>query len=328
MKARRAEADRRARTLFQVHSVSNFLSTSRIPQQLDTLVAKSLERDARLEHILFHGGTGSGTYLLARAMINDYAPSNVVEIDASVGCDTDLLRRGLDDVGHRGVLFIRHIDALGGDCDQLLAEALSGRTLDGRRPRGEVDPAETDFDRLIAASASARRSDRDSQPADFTLVATAHLMPQVGYILRTRIEHMFHLREDPKALRNATVRALRRHASITVDTAALPQLERVLRTLADSAEPIARAIMLRAACDGLDLIDAETMRSILEEDLAARLPDEAYASSLRRHLMGRRVEQVTSEEVARIASETGWGVTAAQAAIAVIAREESRKRPT
>jgi hypothetical protein len=313
-------------TLFRVHSVSNFLSTSRIPQHLDTLVAKCLERGTRLDHILIHGGAGSGTDLLARALIKDYAPRRVVEIDAALGCDADLLRRSIDDAGHRGVLFIRYLDALESECDQMLAQALMGRAARSHRPRGPVDPTDSEFDREIAASAKARERDDDGAPVEFTLVATAHVMPQVGYIVRTRIEHLFHLRDDPKALRNAVIRALRQHASIAIDAAALPQLERVLKTLADSAEPIVRAALLRCACDDLRSIDAETMRSIIEEDVAARLPDEAYSSSLRRHLAGRKIELVTAEEVARIALETGWGTVAAEAALGMMVREDARRR--
>ena len=320
-------AERRDAPLFQVHSLSNFLSTSRIPQQLDTLIAKCLARDTRLDHILIHGAPGSGTALLAVALINDYAPRRVIEIDAALGCDPELLRRSIDEVGARGVLFIRHIDALEAECDQMLAEALAGRPARARRPRGFVDPTESELDREISASASPRGEARESRPVEFTLVATAHMVAQVGYVVRTRVEHMFHLRDDPKALRNAVLRSLRRHGSIGVDAPALPQLERVLRTLSDSAEPITRATLLRSECDGAQRIDAALMQSILEEDLAARLPDEAYSSSLRRHLAGRRIEQVTPEEVARVAADTGWGLSAAEGAISMMIREESRKRP-
>ena len=323
----KSSAERRDAPLFQVHSLSNFLSTSRTPKQLDTLVAKCLARDTRLDHILIHGAPGSGTALLAVALINDYAPRRVVEIDAALGCDPELLRRSIDEVGARGVLFIRHIDALEAECDQMLAEALAGRPARTRRPRGFVDPTESELDREISASASPRGEARESRPVEFTLVATAHMMAQVGYVVRTRVEHMFHLRDDPKALRNAVLRALRRHGSIGVDAPALPQLERVLRTLSDSAEPITRATLLRSECDGTRQVDAALMQSILEEDLAARLPDEAYSSSLRRHLAGRKIEQVTPEEVARVAADTGWGLSAAEGAISMMIREESRKRP-
>lgn len=309
-----------------MHSLSNFLSTSRIPQQLDALVAACLQRDTRLEHVLIHGAIGSGTNLLALALINDYAPRRVVEIDATLGCDPDLLRRSLDEVGPRGVLYIRHIDALETECDQMLAEALSGRPARGRRPRGFVDPTESELDRAISDSASAREQTGEGKTSEFTLVATAHMMTQVGYMVRTRIEHMFHLRDDPKALRNAVLRALRRHGSLSVSPAALPQLERVLKSLVDSAEPIARAALLRSTCDGTQAIDEALMRSILEEDLSARLPDEAYSSSLRRHLAGRKIDQVTPEEIERIATETGWGNLAAEAALSMMLREESRKR--
>lgn len=325
--ASKAQAERRDAPLFQVHSLNNFLSTSRIPRQLDALVAKCLARDSRLDHILIHGGPGSGTGLLAVALINDYAPRRVIEIDAALGCDADLVRRSIEDVGPRGVLFIRHIDALDAECDQMLAEALAGRPVRTRRPRGFVDPTESDLDRVVSASAAGREPSGEPAPVEFTLIATAHMMAQVGYILRTRVEHMFHLRDDPKALRNAMLRALRRHGSIGVEPEALPQLERVLKSLSDSVEPITRAALLRGDCDGVKRIDAALMQSILEEDLAARLPDEAYSSSLRRHLAGRKIEQVTPEEIARIDSETGWGHAAAEAALKMMLREESRRRP-
>ncbi|MEY3141534.1 MAG: hypothetical protein RLY21_27 [Planctomycetota bacterium] len=322
-----SRAERRDAPLFQVHSLSNFLSTSRIPQQLDTLVAKCLAGDTRLDHILIHGAPGSGTGLLAVALINDYAPRRVIEIDAALGCDPDLLRRSIEDVGSRGVLFIRHIDALEAECDQMLAEALSGRPARARRPRGFVDPTESELDREISASATGREQGRETRPVDFTLVATAHMMAQVGYVVRTRVEHMFYLRDDPKALRNSVLRALRRHGSIGVDASALPQLERVLKSLSDAAEPITRATLLRSECDGARRIDAALMQSILEEDLAARLPDEAYSSSLRRHLGGRKIEQVTPDEIARLAAETGWGPSATEGALSMMIREEARKRP-
>lgn len=323
----KTQAERRDAPLFQVHGLSNFLSTSRIPRQLDALVAKCLARDARLDHILIHGAPGSGTGLLAAALVNDYAPRRVIEIDAALGCDPDLLRRSIDETGPRGVLFIRHVDALEPECDQMLAEALAGRPPRPRRPRGFVDPTESDLDRVVSASASGRESVGDNRSLEFTLVATAHMMTQVGYVVRTRVEHMFHLRDDPKALRNAVLRALRRHGPVAIEPAALPQLERVLKSLSDAAEPITRAALLRADCEGVDRIESAVMQSILEEDLADRLPDEAYSASLRRHLAGRKIEQVSAEEVARIDAETGWGRCASEAALAMMIREESRKRP-
>lgn len=311
--------------VFQVHGVSNFLSTSRIPRHLDTLISGSLERDTRLEHILIHGLPGSGTTLLAQALIKDYAPRNVVELDAALGCDQETLRRCIDEVGPRGVLFVRHIEVLDEECDQMLAEFLAGRSPRVRRPRGVIDPSESELDRVISSSARSRASASDRRPHDVTLVATAHAMAQVGYIVRTRIEHMFHLREDPKALRNAVLRALRHHA-ISVDPSAIPQLERVLKSLTDSGEQIARATILRAESDGIRHMDLDTMRSILEDDLACRLPDEAYSSSLRRHLAGRRIDEATPAEIARIEAETGWGAAASESAIHALIREESRRR--
>jgi hypothetical protein len=311
--------------IFQVHGVSNFLSTSRVPRHLDTLISCSLERDTRLEHILIHGLPGSGTALLAEALIKDYAPRNVVELDAALGCDQETLRRCIDDVGPRGVLFIRHIEVLDEECDQMLAELLAGRSPRLRRPRGTTDPSESELDRMISSSARSRASASDRRTHDVTLVATAHVMTQVGYIVRTRIEHMFHLREDPKALRNAVLRALRHHA-ISIEPSAIPQLERVLKSLTDSAEQIARATILRAESEGIQHVDLDTMRSILEDDLACRLPDEAYSSSLRRHLAGRRIDEATPAEIARIEAETGWGAAASESAIHALIREESRRR--
>lgn len=311
--------------IFQVHGVSNFLSTSRVPRHLDTLVSGSLERNTRLEHILIHGLPGSGTTLLAQALIKDYAPRNVVELDAALGCDQETLRRSIDEVAPRGVLFIRHIEVLDGECDQMLAEFLAGRSPRLRRPRGIVDPSESELDRVISSSASSRAPASDRRTHDVTLVATAHVMAQVGYIVRTRIEHMFHLRDDPKALRNTVLRALRHH-SISVDPCAIPQLERVLKSLTDSAEQIARATILRAESEGIRHVDLDTMRSILEEDLACRFPDEAYSSSLRKHLGGRRIDEATPAEIARIEAETGWGAAASESAIHALIREESRRR--
>jgi DNA polymerase III delta prime subunit len=314
-----------AAPVFQVHGVSNFLSTSRVPRHLDTLISGSLERNARLEHILIHGLPGSGTTLLAQALIKDYAPRNVIELDAALGCDQETLRRSIDEVAPRGVLFIRHIEVLDGECDQMLAEFLAGRSPRLRRPRGIVDPSESELDRVISSSASSRASAPARRPHDVTLVATAHVMAQVGYIVRTRIEHMFHLREDPKALRNAVLRALR-HREISIDPCAISQLERVLKSLTDSAEQIARATILRAESEGIRHMDLDTMRSILEEDLACRLPDEAYSSSLRKHLAGRRIDEATPAEIARIEAETGWGAAASESAIHALIREESRRR--
>jgi hypothetical protein len=327
---RRAEPEfRRDTPVFQANGLSHFFSTSRIPRNLDTIVTSSLKQNTRLDHILIHGAPGSGTALLASALIRDYAPRSVIEIDAVLGCDGEFLRRSIDEASSRNVLYIRHIDALDPECDQILAEALGSRPMRGRRTRrmGPVDPSETDLDRAISESASRETPVVPSASnREFTLIATAHMMPQVGYLVRTRFEQMFHLRDDPKALRNAVLRALRRSGPLIVEPAALPQLELVLKTLSDSAEPVVRAMRLRIEEDALETIDAETMRSILEEDLAARLPDEAYAMSLRRHLGGRRIEQVTRDEVARVASETGWGTVAAEAAISVMIREDSRRR--
>jgi hypothetical protein len=325
---RRIHALPRGPRIFEAHCVCNFLSTSRTPRLLGTVVERCLGDNTRLDHILIHGDPGSGTALLARALLNDFAPRRIVDIDAALGCDTELIRRSIDEAGPRGVLFIRHIDALDAECENLLAGALgAGASRFTRRSgSGPADPSETDLDRAIAASADDRLHGPQQATPDFTLIATAHLMSHVGYMLRTRFQHLFHLRDDPKALRNAVLRALRRHGPIALDTDCLPQLERVLGTLTDSAESVVEAVLLRAESEGNPFLDRETMRSVLEEDLASRTSDEAYSASLRRHLAGRKIDCVTPDEVRRIAEETGWGTVAAQAALSIIAREDARRR--
>lgn len=327
--ARAATRPSERKPVFQAHGLSHFLSTSRIPRNLEALVGKSFETNARLDHILIHGAPGSGTALLAGALIRDYAPRKTVEVDAALGCDSEFLQRAIDDVGTRGVLFVRHIDALDPHTEQFLVDTISGRVArPRRRPRAApIDPTELDYSSAGEESGSrAGSGSRGATPPDFTLVATAHFMPQVGYLLRTSFDHLFHLRDDPKALRNAIVRTLCRGRSVSFDLAAFHQLELVLKSLWDAAEPILRSIELRIATDGVTRIDAETMRSVLEEDLADRLPNEAYSHALRRHLAGRKIEQSSEEEVARIARETGWGTAASEAAIATMLHEDTRRR--
>lgn len=319
---------RRRPHVFQAYGVCHFLSTSRIPRLLSALVDRCLADDVRLDHVLIHGAPGSGTSLLAQALLNDFAPPRVVEIDAAFGCDSELVRRSIQDVGPKGVLYIRHIDALDAECESVLANALGDRSVRFKRrgPPGLVDPSETDLDRAIAASANDAPDAVDGEAPDFTLVATAHLMTHVGYMLRTRFQHLFHLRNDPKALRNVVLRALRRNGPIRLEADCFPQLERVLATLSDSCEPIVQTVLLRAESEGLASLGAEEMRTVLEEDLAARIPDEAYSASLRRHLVGRKIEAITADEVRRIAEETGWGLMAAEAALSMMAIEEARSR--
>lgn len=332
---------KRRKPTFDAHTLSHFISTTRIPRLLDAIVARSLQHNTRLDHILIHGAPGSGTALLAHAVLRDFAPPRVIEVDAALGIESSQLRQLIERVGPRGVLFVHHIEALNPECDDLLVEAIAPRGHRGRPTRrvGPTDPSQSELDRAIAESASADRatawSDAPeqkgttrSQRSDFSLLATAHAVSNIGYLLRNQFDHMFHLRNDPKALRAALVRALRRCSGVAIDIAALPQLELVLRSLCDSAEPILRAIDVRADAEGLDRIDPHVMRSILEEDLAQRLPDEAYAASLRSHLGGRKIKRVTTEEVNRIASETGWGALASEGAIATMLREERRvQRP-
>jgi hypothetical protein len=149
----------------------------------------------------------------------------------------------------------------------------------------------------------------------------------MSYALRNAFEQMIHLRNDPKALRAALARVLRPHG-ITLSETCFRRTERVLGTLTDGTESLAKAVLSRAQIERVQVIDDALMQSIVEEDLPTRLVDAQYASALRDHLRGGKVKGATDEDIARISTETGWGVTAVQAAVTTILREDrARKRP-
>jgi len=309
---------------FEVRSLRHFISSSRIPAALDAYVVAALRENRPLDHILIHGPIGSGTTTLARAVILDYAPRKVVEIDALDGCDVATLRRAIHKVRGTGVLFIRHIEVLDHACDLYLAKMM-GRDEIPREHRLADARRSTEETRLDPSNARATGDfDRAQMRPRFTLLATAHFTTRVGYVLRCRFDHLLHLREDPVGLSRAVARVVERRGT-SIDDAAMPRLERVVGSLLDSADPIVKAISTRAELEGVRRIDDALMRSILEQDLADRMPDESYALSLRRIVAGMRLDDSLLDEIPHLAERTGWGELAVHAAIACIIREEPKK---
>ncbi len=318
--------------IFHTPTLRHFATSSRTPQILESYVLRALRENRRLDHILIHGRAGSGTTLLARALIRDFAPKRAVELDALKGCDPQRLRRAIERVGNGGVLFIRHIEVLDHDCDSFLEACMSatrpGTAADGspesklRRARPASPAPQTPLDRAIADSARADEPVEQPRPIpSFTLVATAHLMGRLGYQLRTRFDHLIHLRSDPAALRTASCRALAAH-DVSVVPEALAGMQRVLGSLLDGAEPLVKALIVRAELEGTRVLDVDAVRSTIEEDLANRVSNEQYAVSLREHLGGRILSEATPDEVTRIANETGWGECASRGAIVAMLRED------
>ncbi len=325
--------------LFQVHTLQHFLSYSRIPQTLEHCVVSALSENRRLDHMLLHGACGSGSTLLARALIRDHAPRRVIELDASHGCEPPLLGAALEHIRESGVLFIRHIERLDSTCESLLSQALGSvefptvrQSPDAPPPRQRAAPS-SEFDDAIAQSArnggigshdkdrSDETNDRRKRRVKFTVIATTHVIDAVGRDLRGHFEQLFHLRLDPKAQRLAVVRSLRVRG-ITLEASVLPLLDKLLATVHDCAEQLVRAVLVRAQLESMQDIDGPTMHSIITEDLAARLPDESYASALRRHLGMRRVEEATDAEIASVSAATGWGEVATRAAFLTMIRDD------
>ena len=312
---------------FGIPTLKHFATFTRVTQTLEGYIVAAMRENRRLDHILIHGRAGSGTTVLARALVRDYAPSRYEELDALTGAPLPKLKRALARANRRGVVLIRHVELLQPDAAHYLAEYMSGKAFDPEELTQAEDGLSSLFesprDREIAASArdsGAKKAPRERVNPGGTVIATALLAGQLPYLLRSRFEQMIHLRNDPKALRVALARVLRPHG-IQVASDAFTRVERVLGTLTESTEQIARAILARAALEQVDAIDDTLMKSIVEEDLADRLPNSHYAASLREHLAGREVKEATHEEIVRIASETGWGDTAARDAIATMIRE-------
>ena len=327
-----ASSKRANNPIFHAPTLKHFATSSRTPQILESYILRALRENRRLDHILIHGRAGSGTTLLARALIRDFAPKRVIELDALKGCDPQRLQRAIERVGNGGVLFIRHIEVLDHECDSFLeacmCPAKPGTATDGsidvtvRRARPVHPLLETPLDRAIADSARADKpAESPRQIPSFTLVGTAHIMGRLGYQLRTQFDHLIHLRSDPKALCTACCRALATHG-VSVVPEAITDMQRLLGSLLDGAEPLVKAMIVRAELEGTRVLDVDAVRSTIEEDLANRVSNEQYAVSLREHLGGRVINEATSDEVTRISNETGWGACATRGAIVAMLRED------
>lgn len=323
---------------FSVPTLRHFATYTRVTQTLEAYVLASLRESRRLDHILINGRPGSGTTTLARALVRDYAPERVEELDAQDGLTTQKLLRALMRTNRRGVVLIRHIELIDPVSMQFLVNYMGGVPLQ-RAPRpgqggAQRAPWETDLDRAIADSARGSEGSTDTTRGQAlmqlvpggTIIGTCLVASRLHYTLRSRFEQTINLRSDPKALRTALARVLRKHG-ITIAPTSFARIDRFLGTLTDGTDPLARAVLVRAGIEAVTTVDDELMQSILEDDMPTRVLDTHYAAALRDHLGGRKVKAATVEEVERIASETQWGPTAAQAAIATMLRENrARKR--
>jgi Holliday junction resolvasome RuvABC ATP-dependent DNA helicase subunit len=323
---------RREQRVFPVPTLRHFQSTQRVPQVLESLVTKALSENRLLDHILLHGLPGCGSAAVAQALTREYAPKRCVEFDALEGCTPRTLARAIDRVSGGGLLLIRHIEVLDASCDMVLGEALGrGEPTVGTKPaNGESTPSDDDsVDERISRSArvniGGNTQRRGRRACDFTLIGTAHFITRIGYRVRTRFDHMIHLRKDPRGLRAAVVGAVARHG-VVVGADTYSHLEQFLRTTDDCAEQVVHALVTRANIEGVSTIDATLTASVITEDLPCRIADETYATSLQRHLGGRRVTEVSDEEVARINSETGWGESAVRGALFLIVHDDRTKR--
>jgi len=332
--AREAAQASRAELDFSVPTLRHFASYSRVTRFAEGYIVEALRENRPLDHILVHGRPGSGTSTLARAIVRDYAPERAEELDAQTGISVQRMAAALRRMNRRGVLLVRHVELLDPASSHMLAGYLEGKKLSRRigidGAAGQTPPWQSEFDRAIARSAREASEPEDSAERDLiapggTVIATALLPQRLSYRLRNAFRQQIHLRSDPKALRSALMRVLWR-VGVRIDTACFARVERVLSTLTDGTEPLARTILARAGLEGRDLIDDDLMRSIIEEDLPARLPDSQYAASLREHLAGRKVREASEAELERIDQETSWGRMATQAAIATMIREHQAQK--
>ena len=325
--------EKRSEIDFGVPTLRHFTTFSRVTQFAEGYIVAALREGRPLDHMLVHGRPGSGTTTLARAIVRDYAPERVEEIDAQTGVTIQRLAAAFRKINRRGVLLVRHVELLDPACCHMLAGYLEGKRLARRMPGDggtPTPPWESEVDRAIARSArdgaeGEETAERDTIAPGGTVIATALVPERLSYRMRSAFKQQLHLRNDPKALRIALARVLRRVA-IEIDHGCSPRLERVLSTLTDATEPLARTIIARAGLERCDRVDDALMQSIIEEDLPTRLPDTQYAASLRGHLAGRKIHEMTDSEVDRIDHETAWGRTACRAAIAQMLREHRAEK--
>ena len=244
-----------------------------------------------------------------------------------------MLRRAVREVRNQGVLLIRHIELMSSGDEQFLMSCIARKTTRGTgsfaRDTGVPTTPATRKKKSIdefQIDATPRRSPPSFPRIDgnFTLIATAHLTQQIGYQLRHRFDHMIHLRSDAVGVRIAITRVLTRHGFV-VDESAHAPIERFTRTIDDVAEQFVRALVMRAQLDETARIDGTLVRSVVTEDMPARIADEVYGWALTRHLAGRRVTAVTDNEVERIDTETGWGEVAVRAALGVVVRNAAAR---
>ena len=352
--------------LFHLPTLHHFASTFGVDRVLEQLVEKPMQENRRPDHILLHGRAGSGTTLVARALVQDLAPDHCVELDVLDGVDATLLQSAIREVRNGGVLLIRHIEVLDPCGERMLMDCIARKTTLGtgrfapseeaaRPPRG-MKP------RLDDAEVLGGKPKRAKRPiaANFTLIATAHMTHAIGYQLRNRFDHMIHLRKDPVGVRLAICRTLAREG-VHLDPDAHALVERFVHLIGDSAEQLTRAIIARAEIEGIrppkaraakrtthietnpvtrsidgrasgetaptGTITRDLMQSIIVRDMPCRLPDEVYAHALFHHLADRRIVRLTDAEVTRIDLETGWGETVVRAALAMVLRTQTM-RPT
>ena len=319
--------------VFATPTLFHFASSVGVTRVLERLVENALASNRPLDHVLLHGPPGCGTTLVARAIVRDLAPKNFVELDLLDGVDQEMLRRAVREVRNQGVLLIRHIELMSSGDEQFLMSCIARKTTRGTgsfardtgvptmpatRKKKSIDELQID--------ATPRRSPPSFPRIDgnFTLIATAHLTQQIGYQLRHRFDHMIHLRSDAVGVRIAITRVLTRHGFV-VDESAHAPIERFTRTIDDVAEQFVRALVMRAQLDETARIDGTLVRSVVTEDMPARIADEVYGWALTRHLAGRRVTAVTDNEVERIDTETGWGEVAVRAALGVVVRNAAAR---
>ena len=315
--------------IFSIPTLFHFASSVGVTRVLERLVENALANNRPLDHILLHGPPGSGTTLVARAIVRDLAPKNFVELDLLDGVDQDTLRRALREVRNQGVLLIRHIELLSGANEQFLMSCIARKTVRGTGSFARETPPSTEgvakqkrpMDEYVA---DAVRRPPLRIDGNFTLIGTAHLTQQIGYQLRGRFDHMIHLRSDPVGIRIAMRHALSRFG-LTLDESAHRPIERFVRTIDDIAEQFVQAIVMRAQLEETCHLNDTIIQTVVADDMPGRIADEIYAWALVRHLAGRRVTSVTDNEVERLESETGWGEIAVRAALGLVVRNQATR---
>jgi len=242
--------------LFHLPTLHHFTSSYGVDRVLEQLVENPMQENRKPDHILLHGRAGSGTTLVARALVHDLAPDHCVELDVLDGVDAALLQSAIREVRNGGVLLIRHIELLDTCGERMLMDCIARKTTIGTgrfapneesaRPRRGMKP------RLDDADVFSGKPKRAMRPiaTNFTLIATAHATHAIGYQLRNRFDHMIHLRKDPVGIRMAICRTLARD-SVHLEPDAHALVERFVQLIGDSAEQLTRAIIARAEIEGI-----------------------------------------------------------------------------